>query len=220
MLFLDDHPGVREGIADLLKNKNPRFVFFMASTAQEASSLLERHAEISLAIVDLNLDGKSGLEAVPLLRAIKENIPVLVYTMYADRFHLRNALSANIQGYVSKDAPIEELYGAIMQILNGGSFFNNAATKMLSALMGGKDMPIFDSDARTVQIFANYKALSKTEQKIFALLALKKEVAEIAQTIGKKEKTVLNLRTLIYQKMEIRDRLALIEAAQILGIIE
>ena len=97
MLFLDDHPGVREGIADLLKNKNPRFVFFMASTAQEAASMLESHAEISLAIVDLNLDGKSGLEAVPLLRAIKDDLPVLVYTMYADRFHLRNALGANIQ---------------------------------------------------------------------------------------------------------------------------
>ena len=78
-----------------------------------------------------------------------------------------------------------------MQLLNGGSFFNNAATKMLSALMGGKDVPIFGSDERTVQIFANYKTLSKTEQKIFVLLALKKEVRSATT------KTTCSLRSIL-----------------------
>lgn len=57
ILFLDDHPGLREGIADLLKNKNPNLTFFMASSAEEAASTLNAHKDISLLILDLNLDG-------------------------------------------------------------------------------------------------------------------------------------------------------------------
>ena len=220
ILFLDDHPGLREGIADLLKNKNPNLSFFMASSAEEAASTLKAHKDITLLILDLNLDGKSGLECIEPLREIKEGLPVLVYTMYSDMFHLRNALTSDIQGYISKDSSPEELYHAVMQVESGGSFFNKAASKMLSILVSGKSVHVFDSDENTVRLFANYKSLSKTEQKIFEYLALKKDVSEIAQITGKKEKTILNKRTLVYQKMELSDRLSLIEAARTLGIVE
>jgi len=220
ILFLDDHPGLREGIADLLKNKNPLLSFVMASSKEEAVSALQAHRDISLVILDLNLDGESGLDAIEDLRSIKENLPILVYTMYSDMFHLRNALTSNIQGYISKDSSSEELYQALMQVEGGGSFFNSAASKMLSILVSGKPIQVFDSDENTVQIFANYKTLSKSEQKIFEYLALKKEVKEIAEITGKSEKTVLNKRTMIYQKMDLSDRLSLIESAKILGIVE
>ena len=62
--------------------------------------------------------------------------------------------------------------------------------------------------------------LSKSEQQLFELLAKKIELKEISEIIGKKEKTVLNKRTIIYQKLGLSDRLDLIEAARKLGVIE
>ncbi|MCR4822376.1 MAG: response regulator transcription factor [Treponema sp.] len=220
ILFIDDHPGLREGIADLLKNKNPSLSFFMAGSREEALAIFRTHNDMSLVILDLNLDGENGLLLIEDLRSIKENLPVLVYTMYSDMFHLRNALTSNIQGYISKDSSTDELYQAIMQVKGGGSFFNNAASKMLSILVNGIPARGFDSDEKAAQIFANYKDLTKSEQKIFEYLALKKDLTEIAKITGKSEKTIMNKRTVIYQKMELSDRLSLIESAQTLGIIE
>ena len=69
-------------------------------------------------------------------------------------------------------------------------------------------------------LYANYKTLTEIEQKVFQLLAQRKEIEEIADILGKKEKTILNKRSIIYQKLGIIDRLDLLEKAKLLGIIE
>ena len=67
-------------------------------------------------------------------------------------------------------------------------------------------------------LFAKYKALTKSEQQVFYLLAQKKEPEEIAKALGKSIKTVINQRSIIYQKLNISDRLDLIEYAEKLGL--
>ena len=59
----------------------------------------------------------------------------------------------------------------------------------------------------------------KTEQEVFTLLAEKKEPSEIARILGKKEKTVQNQKSIIYQKLSIRDRLELVEFAKNIGVL-
>ena len=61
--------------------------------------------------------------------------------------------------------------------------------------------------------------LSKSEQEVFALLAQKKKTDEIAKILGKKEKTVINQRTMIYQKLYLEDSVELIDYAKKLGVI-
>ena len=64
ILFLDDHPGLRDGTALILSQKNPKLKFFCAGTTDEAVELLRSHIEISIALVDLNLEGENGLDSV------------------------------------------------------------------------------------------------------------------------------------------------------------
>ena len=220
ILFIDDHPGLRDGTSVLLSQKDGRLSFFCAGTADEAAELLQNHAEIALALVDLNLDGEDGISAIRVLRAVREGIPVIVYTMHTDPFHIRSALEADIQGYVDKKAPIEELLSAIITVADGGIFFNKAATKLVSALLSDSPLQKSDGDSKQAEFFANYKALSKSEQQLFLFIAQKLELSEIARIMGKSEKTILNKRTMLYQKLKVHDRLDVIECARLLGVIE
>lgn len=220
ILFIDDHPGLRDGTSVLLSQKDARLSFFCAGTTGEAAELLKNHAEIALALVDLNLDGEDGISAIRALRTVREGLPVIVYTMYTDPFHIRSALEADIQGYVGKKAPIEELLLAIITVADGGSFFNKAATKLLSAMLSGSPVQQSDSDTKQAEFFANYKALSKSEQQLFLFIAQKMELPEIARIMGKSEKTILNKRTMLYQKLKVHDRLDVIDGARLLGVIE
>ena len=72
ILFLDDHPGLRDGTALILSQKNPKLKFFCAGTTDEAVELLRSHAEISIALVDLNLEGENGLDSVKCCKKFEE----------------------------------------------------------------------------------------------------------------------------------------------------
>ena len=67
--------------------------------------------------------------------------------------------------------------------------------------------------------FENYKTFTPKEQEVFLLLAQEKNTDEIADLLGKSEKTVINQKSIIYQKLGIKDRLELLRAARKLGVI-
>lgn len=67
-------------------------------------------------------------------------------------------------------------------------------------------------------LFDNYKSLSKKEREVFILLSQDMHVADIAKKLGKSEKTVINQRTEVYSKLDIKDRHDLLEKAKLLGL--
>lgn len=221
ILFLDDHEGLRDGIGFLLSKENENIDFCYASNIEESLSLLQNNPDISLAIVDLNLDGEDGLKSIEQLRKIKENLPVIIYTMYSDPIHIENALKADVQGYITKNSKTEELLKGIELVATGSNFYNAAASKILQTMISGNNKTNTKENKDkndSAILFVKYKALTKSEQKVFYLLAQKKEPEEVAKTLGKSIKTVINQRSIIYQKLNISDRLDLIEYAEKLGL--
>ncbi len=222
ILFLDDHEGLRDGIGFLLSKENENIDFRYASNIEESLSLLQNNPDISLAIVDLNLDGEDGLKSIEQLRKIKDNLPVIIYTMYSDPIHIENALKADIQGYITKNSKTEELLKGIELVAGGSNFYNAAASKILQTMISGRSKKTVSKENKdkndSAILFVKYKALTKSEQKVFYLLAQKKEPEEVAKTLGKSIKTVINQRSIIYQKLNISDRLDLIEYAEKLGL--
>ena len=68
-------------------------------------------------------------------------------------------------------------------------------------------------------LFDNYKDLSAKEREIFILLSQNMEIIDIARKLGKSEKTVINQRTAVYSKLDIKDRHDLLEQAKLLVLI-
>lgn len=218
ILFVDDHTGLRDGMTFMLQNKNPDFKITGVGTAPEAIQKLRKDNEIRVVILDMNLDGENSLESLSEIKDANPNASILVYTMYNDELHIQNALLLGIQGFVTKEAPIEELEKAIIAVSTGNTYLNSAATKAWNSLLlhnSGRHI------ARTEKeyLFENYRSLSKKELEIFDLLVKGLKIPDIAKKLGKSEKTIRNQRTSIYDKMFISDHHDMMEKAKLLGLV-
>ena len=224
ILFVDDHSGLRDSLSFLLEKKNPQLKFYLAADMERSAICLKSNPDINIAIVDLNLNETDGLELVDEIRKIRPEIKIIIYTMYNDPIHIKNSLQKNIQGFITKDLDVEEIEKAILSVSKGNLFYSNDAQKILYEMIHSKNDPggfssQGEDSAKTKVLFKNYQTLTKKEQEVFELLANKNDVSEIAQALNKSVKTIQNKKTLIYQKMNIKDRLELVEAAKLLGVI-
>ena len=225
ILFIDDHAGLRDSLSYLLERKNDSLKFHLAGDAERACICLKSNMDIGIAVVDLNLDGEDGLSAIDEIRKIKPDIKIIVYTMYNDPLHIKQALQKDIQGFITKDFDADEIEKAILSVNAGNLFYCKDAQSVLYELLhkgagsaGGYQTTEGESQNAEV-VFKNYQSLTKKEQELFAILAQKKDVYEAAELLHKSLKTIQNQKSIIYQKMNLKDRLELIEAARVLGVI-
>ena len=218
ILFVDDHVGLRDGMIQMLKNKDSSFDFIGASDYESALETLKENRGIKIVILDLNLDGRSGLELIPEMKKLNPEISILIYTMFNDVIHVENSLLNGVNGYITKDATIDELATAITTVAKGNSYFNKTATEMMQSMLNNHGRAHNITNDLTY-LFDNYKSLSKKEREVFILLSQDMHVADIAKKLGKSEKTVINQRTEVYSKLDIKDRHDLLEKAKLLGLI-
>jgi DNA-binding NarL/FixJ family response regulator len=115
VVIVDDHPVVREGLVAALEGKNGVEVVGVFSTAEEALS--RRSAEV--VILDLELPGMSGLDAIP---ALSRSAAVLVLSAYGD--NVEEAIRAGAKGYLLKGAPLDEIDRAIAAVARGESYID------------------------------------------------------------------------------------------------
>ena len=226
ILFIDDHAGLRDSLSYLLEHKNESLKFYLAGDAERACVCLKSNMDIGLAVVDLNLDGENGLSAIDEIRKIKPDIKIIIYTMYNDPLHIKNALQKDIQGFITKDLDAGEIEKAIVSVNAGNLFYCKDAQTVLCELLhkgAGSAGGFADSEEegrkKAEVVFKNYQSLTKKEQELFAILAQKKDVYEAAEILHKSQKTIQNQKSIIFQKMNVQDRLELVEAAKLLGVI-
>ncbi len=99
-------------------------------------------------------------------------------------------------------------------------YYNKAAKEVMQTLLFNNNYSKADyEELRVQELFENYKTFTPKEQEVFLLLAQEKNTDEIAELLGKSEKTVINQKSIIYQKLGIKDRLELLRAARKLGVI-
>jgi len=115
VVIVDDHPIVREGLVAALEGKSGVEVVGVFSTAEEALS--RRSAEV--VILDLELPGMSGLDAIPLLA---QSAAVLVLSAYGES--IEEAIRAGAKGYLLKGAPLDEIERAIAAVARGESYID------------------------------------------------------------------------------------------------
>lgn len=220
ILFIDDHSGLRDGISMILSKRNSNLNFFNTDKKADALQILSNNKDIGVAVVDINLAGENGLEMIQDFRKIIPDLKIIVFTMFDDLLHVEDALKKNIQGYVTKDATIDELEEAISLVSEGKLFYNKVATEMMHSIIH-KDTSAFQNSEEQdmTELFNRYKTLTQKEQEVFMYLAQEKDIYEISKILGKSDKTVANQKSLVYQKMNIADRLDVIRMAKKLGVI-
>lgn len=219
ILILDDHSALRESLAQTLQAHCADFYFLHAQNGNEAKTVLAQNADCSTLLLDIQLENENGLSLLPTLRKIQPDLRVLVYSAFAQTLQIEAAIKAGVQGFVSKTSGMDELVSAVKAVANGNQAFSKDAQNVMQMLLSGTNVENSETNSTdTMELFRRYKTLSEKEQEVFSLIAKHLEIPEIAAQLGKSVKTVENQRTAIYTKMNVHDRLGLVEAAQKLGL--
>lgn len=190
LLLIDDHTIFREGLKRLLAEQDGLDVAAEASDASEALGRV-REQPFDVALLDVNLPGRSGLEMLPSLRAERPAMPVIVLSMYpAEQFALR-AFQAGASGYVTKDMDAMALVDSIRNVAKGGRYMTPAVA---NCLIEGLDR-IADP--------APHRQLSSREYEIMLLIVRGIRLTEIGRQMFLSVKTVSTYRTRILRKIGV-----------------
>jgi DNA-binding NarL/FixJ family response regulator len=118
ILITDDHPMVRLGLKRILQQDYPGVLVMEAASAEEALAQVESQAW-DLVILDVVLPTRSGLDILEELCRRRPGTPVLCLSSYGQRFMVDRARELGATGYISKEAPLDDLLGAIRAVLSG-----------------------------------------------------------------------------------------------------
>ncbi len=134
VLVIDDHPIVRHGLKQLVEADPALAVCGEAGNAHDAFELLNTIAP-DLILVDISLNGVSGLDLLKELRDRNDKVPVMIVSMYTDAIYLRQALEIGAQGYIDKKEAIRNLSYAIHRVLGGHVYLSERMMDQLAQMV-------------------------------------------------------------------------------------
>jgi DNA-binding NarL/FixJ family response regulator len=191
ILIADDHPIVRQGVKQLLVKAFPGVVI---GEAQDAAGAIEKVCtrDWDLALLDLGLPDRSGLDCLEDLKRLRPTLPVLILSMYAEDQFAARALKAGAAGYLPKQRAAEEILQAVKKLLAGGTYLSPEYAEQLAfASMRGDDRP-------------PHERLTQREFRIMCIIASGKAVSQIARELSRSVKTISSHRTRILEKMNMK----------------
>ena len=128
ILIVDDHPVIREGLAQIINRETDLLVCAEAGTIEEATKTVKKQ-KIDLAIVDMLLNGTTGIQVIKKIRTLCPDIITLVFSMSDDPQYVKQTIEAGALGYITKDEISDNIVKAIRQVLNGQIYFSNMVLK-------------------------------------------------------------------------------------------
>jgi two-component system, NarL family, response regulator NreC len=206
VLLVDDHAILRSGLRRVLEAEEDIEVVAEAESAERG--LFEAlQAKPDVAVLDVVMPGKSGIDATPeLLRAVP-GMKILVLSMQDDPRYVREAFAAGASGYVLKEAADVEVVQAIREVARGGRYVHPELGARLIA-----------ADAAAARR-AEEDPLSDREREVLRLLALGHTNQEIAKQLYISVRTAETHRAHIMQKLKLSSRAELVRYAISQGLL-
>ena len=136
ILIVDDHAIIREGLTLLINQENDLEVCATAANADDALEIIKNN-NVDLAVVDISLDGTSGLQLTERIKAHNAHLPVLILTMHDEELYAKRAFRAGAGGFVTKHEASETIITAIRMMLEGQNYVSDSMTqKFLKKIHG------------------------------------------------------------------------------------
>ena len=192
ILLVDDHPLVREWLANLINEEADLEVCGQAANAREALDLIGNFSP-RIVVVDLSLDGSSGLELIKDIKAQHPKVNTIVLSMHDETLYAERAMRAGASGYVMKREATGKVLAALRAVLAGGLFFSKVVNAQLAQKWGQGS-----SDNSTV-----VGSLSDRELEVFQLLGRGFNTRQISEQMNVSFKTVQAYCARIKEKLNL-----------------
>ncbi len=207
ILVADDHPVVRKGLQSCLARQDKLKIVGEAADGDEALRLT-RELLPDVVLMDINMPRMNGLEVTAVLRQEVPQVKVLVLSVHSNKEYIFRIIQAGAQGYVSKEAPPEDLLRAIELVHSGEPFFTPEIARAALQQMvnnGGKGEP--------------FAQLTGREREVLTLIAEGRSNKEIASDLGIGVRTIETHRERIMRRLDIHSVAGLTKFAIANGIV-
>lgn len=192
ILMVDDHPIVREGMAQFLNLQENLHLCCQASNAGEALSAMSACDHV-LAIIDISLDGGSGLELIKTLRQRYPKLAILTLSMHDEWLFAERALRSGANGYLMKQEGTKNILLAVQQVLAGHVYLSAVMQDRLTQRMA---MP------QNISL-SPIAGLSEREFEILHFIGLGFGTRQIAEKLNRSIKTVEAHRARLKEKLQL-----------------
>jgi DNA-binding NarL/FixJ family response regulator len=203
IVVVDDHPIVRQGLAELINREEDLVVCGQAEDAHRAMQIINE-LKPNMVIVDIFLKETSGMELIKDIKARYPSLLVLALSMHDESLYVERALRAGAEGYVMKAEATENIVRAIRRVISGQIYLSDTmAPQMVRKLVGA------DPDAAVSTI----ERLSDRELEVFNLIGQGYTTRQIAQSLSLSIKTIETYRAHIKEKLNLENAAKLLRYA-------
>ena len=192
MLLVEDHAVVRQGVRQLLLDRDVASDVAEAETGGEALAAVSKHA-FDIVLLDIALPDMNGVEVLKRIKRKVPRVPVMMFSMYREDQYAVRALKAGASGYLSKTVDAAQMIAAIQQVAAGRKYVSPAMAEALADYVSfdGEQMP--------------HEKLSDREYQTLCMLASGKRLTDIANALSLSVKTVSVYRTRLLEKMKLNN---------------
>ncbi|HUB87235.1 MAG TPA: response regulator transcription factor [Verrucomicrobiae bacterium] len=193
ILLVDDHPLVREWLANLINAELQFTVCGETGTARAALQLIAS-TRPAIVMVDISLEGGSGIELIKDIKAAHPDVAAIVLSMHDEAIYAERAMRAGARGYIMKREATDKVLDAIRMVLDGKMYFSNAVNAMMAQKLAQGTMPSADSPVAD---------LSDRELEVFDLLGRGCNTRQISEQLNLSFKTVQVYCARIKEKLNL-----------------
>ena len=190
LLLVDDHELIRAGLKQLLQASLGHLVVGEARNADEAILLLDQQAW-DIAITDLTMPGRSGLDLLVELKKLRPELPVLVLSVLSEDEVAVRVLKSGAAGFVHKETSGEELVKAVRKVIAGGKYVSPSLAEKLALRITAPETE------------EPHKKLSDREYVVMTMLASGTSLTQIGKILALSIKTISTYRSRILQKLHM-----------------
>lgn len=189
---VEDNVLFQQALVEVISNSTAFSLGKVYGSAEAALDMKRNPPDI--AIIDINLPGKSGIELITQLQAINSPTQCLVCSMHDDDEHIVRALESGAVGYILKDANVQQISNALDELVRGGA--------PMSPYIASRVISFF----RKPKIKDESALLSGREREVLQLLAQGLQYKEIAEHLFLSMETVKKHMKNIYQKLHVQNK--------------
>ncbi|GAB3761156.1 response regulator transcription factor [Ramlibacter monticola] len=187
----DDHPITRTALRCYLDEQDGIRVVAEACSGREAIDLVRTHA-LDVLLLDLDMPGQSGIDALTMIRAKAEHVAVLILSGYPEHQYAVPLIRNGASGYLNKSCEPAEIVSAIRRVSQGGRYITPAVAELLA-------MQVITPSPGGL-----HEQLSARELQVFLKLAQGCSAGQVAAELSLSAKTVSTYRARLMRKLEAR----------------
>jgi DNA-binding NarL/FixJ family response regulator len=202
IMVVDDHPIVREGMAQFLNLQDDLHLCCEAADAAEALDAMTSCGH-DLAIVDISLNGSSGLDLIKTLRLRYPDLGILAISMHDESLFAERALRAGANGYLMKQEGTARILQAVQQVLSGHIYLSAAMHTVITQRLVAPERPGSSPVA----------GISEREFEILHLIGLGFGTRQIAEKLNRSIKTIEAHRANLKEKLQLENSRELVRFA-------